>query len=242
MTAPAGYFVSDLHLFASRSQGERHLTAIHRLSRQAQTFVLGGDIFDFKWSRLRCIDSTVAAAAACLAEMAEHSPSCQFHMVLGNHDHHPQFIRELELLDARYANLQWHPYHLRLGGDMFLHGDAADGDATVARLHRARNKPARHHRGPAAHWVYDTCVRAGLHRPVPLLAYPKRRTARQLLRYLGEVGHGPETGVEHVYFGHTHRAISGYRCGGVAFHNGGAPIQGVPFRIVPLEHGLARAA
>lgn len=242
MTSHRVYFVSDLHLFAQRSQGEDHLSAIQKLSQNADTFVLGGDIFDFQWTTLRTIDATIAAAADWLQRLAEGSPNCQFHLLLGNHDHHDEFVAHLRLLEQAHANLSWHPYYLRLGDSLFLHGDAADGDATHTTLEESRRRHRKRKRGVTANWLYDMFVRAGLHRPVPVLVYPKRRTARRLLAYLDEIGHGRASGVAHVYFGHTHRALNGYQYGGVAFHNGGAPMQGVDFRIVPARVSTRRAA
>ena len=46
------YFVSDLHLFANRSNAHRYLEEIALAASQAEVFVLGGDIFDFRWSRI----------------------------------------------------------------------------------------------------------------------------------------------------------------------------------------------
>ena len=69
----------------------------------------------------------------------------------------------------------------------------------------------------------------------PVKAYPRRGAARRLLGYLKEKGQGGETGVQNVYFGHTHRAVHDYGLDGVKFHNGGAPIHGVPFRIVQAD-------
>jgi UDP-2,3-diacylglucosamine hydrolase len=62
------------------------------------------------------------------------------------------------------------------------------------------------------------------------------------LNYIDQIGHGPASGVEHVYFGHTHRELNNYRYGGVSFHNGGAPMHGVPFRIVAAGKVILTAA
>ncbi len=71
-----------------------------------------------------------------------------------------------------------------------------------------------------------------LHRSVPHLVYAKRIVVRRILKYLESVGQGPGNGVRNVYFGHTHRRMSNYRYRGLAFHNGGAPIKGMKFRII----------
>lgn len=243
MTTPRIYFVSDLHLFTRRSLAERYFDEIQSRSREADAFVLGGDIFDFQWTTLESIDATVAAASQWLAELAAASPNCQFHLLLGNHDHHGEFIDRLDGLDRGHANFSWHPYYVRMGNSLFLHGDAADGGGCPQKLERRRvRKPVTKKRGVTANWLYDMFVRAGLHRPVPVIAYPKGRTAKRLLNYMAQIGHGPESGVEHVYFGHTHRELDNYRYGGIAFHNGGAPMQGVPFRIVAAGNVIMSVA
>ena len=59
------YFVSDLHMYSSRSQEERYLKEIERKAAHADQFVLGGDIFDFRWSTMDSHEETVAGAADC---------------------------------------------------------------------------------------------------------------------------------------------------------------------------------
>ena len=120
------------------------------------------------------------------------------------------------------------------GGErVFLHGDGAMRRMTPERLLRFRSRwlelrpPGRLHRR-----AYDLLFRSGLHRPIPYLVYPKRRVARRLRRYLEHHGQGPHTGVRNVYFGHTHRRMSNYHYHGLAFHNGGAPLKGMKFRII----------
>jgi len=90
----------------------------------------------------------------------------------------------------------------------------------------------RKKRGRVASRMYDMAIAARLHKPLPKLAYRKWLVARRILTYLDDVGQGPLEGVRHVYFGHTHSTMSGYRYGGLIFHNGGTPIKGMKFRIL----------
>ena len=236
MVQKSAYFVSDLHMFARRSNAQAHTAAIHDHARQAHTFVLGGDIFDFRWSTVGGLSQTVGAAANWLDDLVRAAPACRFHFLLGNHDHHDAMIGQLMELEGDHENLWWDPYLVRLGDSVFLHGDAADGDGTHTRLVQSRQGDNHHRRrGAAASIAYDAVLKTRIHRTIPVVAYPKKRTARRLLGYLDEVGHGRETGVQNVYFGHTHRAVHNYGLQGVKFHNGGAPIHGVPFRIVRAE-------
>ena len=86
--------------------------------------------------------------------------------------------------------------------------------------------------GKFSRGAYEVVHRARLHQPLAFLLHRKRRVARRILNYLDHLGEGPETGVRHVYFGHIHRRMFNYRYRGVTFHNCGAPIAGLRFRIL----------
>ena len=228
------YFISDLHLFARRSEAPRYLEAIRRRAALAETFVLGGDIFDFRWSTQATSGEAVEAAVAWLEQLTGECPGCHFHYLLGNHDYNDAFIRRLTELAPSVPNLSWHKFYLRLGSALFLHGDAADRRRTTPQtLAVARDRwLLDQRRGRFHHRMYDLAVRAGLHRPLPYLVHPKRRVARRIIAYLEHIGEGPQSGVRHIYFGHIHRRMSDYRYGGLTFHNGGAPIHGQRFHII----------
>ena len=72
-------FVSDLHLFANRSRGARHLDAIRKTAERSKLCVLGGDIFDFKWSTLPSDGHSVDEALRWLHELAVSVPGCRVH-------------------------------------------------------------------------------------------------------------------------------------------------------------------
>jgi UDP-2,3-diacylglucosamine hydrolase len=230
------YFVSDLHLFSRRSLAARHEPAMHLASSRARQFVLGGDIFDFRWSTLGSTEATVQAAVRWLDNLVASHSRCDFHFVLGNHDCNRRFVAALETYSATRPNLTVHPYYLRLGRSIFLHGDVADRPRMCPqRLHRRRQRWARdERRGALRHMLYDLAMQAHLHRVVGQVAHPKRRVAQRILGYLQRIGHGPGSGLANVYFGHTHAALADYRHGGLAFHNGGAPMPGLNFRIVEV--------
>ena len=178
---------------------------------EADTFILGGDIFDFVWTTHGTIAETVDEAVRWLETLVVDAPHCQFHFLLGNHDCHGPFVKRLAALEASARNFCWHPFFLRLGDTVFLHGDVADRSMDEEDL---ANRRARHDqmkkKGPWMHLLYDLVVFARLHNTACLLAYPKILVARRILAYLGRIGHGPRTGVQHVYFGHTHVPMSHY--------------------------------
>jgi UDP-2,3-diacylglucosamine hydrolase len=239
MTMPhsKSHFVSDLHLFSRRSQAPRHVAALHQAAAKAETFVLGGDIFDFRWSTFSTSEETVRHAVRWLDDLVASHPRCDFHFVQGNHDCNRRFVCALETYSATRPNLTLHPYFLRLGKSVFLHGDAADHPSMCdQRLKKRREHWSRDEsRSQVRHVLYDLAVSARLHRLARQVVHPRRRVVHRILGYLERIGQGRQSGVEHVYFGHTHDALHRYRHGGVTFHNPGAPIAGLQFRIIETE-------
>jgi UDP-2,3-diacylglucosamine hydrolase len=229
------YFVSDLHLLANRSEAHRYLTEIADAASHADAFVLGGDIFDFQWSRMPILKS-VERGAQWLELLTGLCPGCQFHLVLGNHDYHRAFIDRLETMEQSIANLAWHRYYVRLGNSIFLHGDVANKEMDARKLTLSREKWLdRRRRGPFASMLYDVAVMTQLHKPMPHLLFNKRIVVRRIFKYLESIHEGPGNGVTDVYFGHTHKRLSAYEYRGLTFHNGGAPIKGMKFRIVEAK-------
>ncbi|MCS7305528.1 MAG: metallophosphoesterase [Thermoguttaceae bacterium] len=229
------FFVSDLHLLARRSQADRYWERLERAISQASRFVLGGDIFDFRWATTRDIGLAVQEAIGWLERLVQQHPDCQFHLVLGNHDHHWAFLCRLDGLAEKYANFRWHPYYLRLGEHIFLHGDVAERKMGPEKLAIFRVRwHYRPRRGRLMSQLYEFWMASRLPRALGPLVYPKWRVARRILAYLRRIGHGPEQGVRHVYFGHIHRGFSGYRYRGLVFHNTGPAVRGHRFRLLEV--------
>jgi UDP-2,3-diacylglucosamine hydrolase len=231
-------FVSDLHLFSARSRAGEYMEVLHRRARQSSHMVLGGDLFDFKWSTLDDVGLTCDAAISWLEELLEVGTACKFILLLGNHDDHPQLVERLMALSLRQPRFHWERYWCQMGDVVFLHGDAANPFATARRL-RAARMAVQHHRrrGMLMNALYTGTVRLRLHVIGARMVFPNRLVARRLARYLGEEGIGPGSGVRRVYFGHTHLAMAGFQHGGMTFYNGGAPIAGLTFEV--LDVGVA---
>lgn len=229
------FLVADLHLFSRRSLASRHQEAIEQAVKEADTFILGGDIFDFRWSHWPSPEDTAKAAKAWLQDLIALNPACQFHYVVGNHDHHPAMQQVLDSMAVSSENFQWEPYHLRIGDAFFLHGDAADPGMTPEGLRSKRARFAKH--GRPARWqdqVYQLAVACRLHVAVSRLWYPTTRVTRQLHDYLAQLPSEDTAGVKHVYFGHTHLALRDQPWKERFYHNGGAPMSGLRFEILPV--------
>ncbi len=236
------YFVSDLHLFARRSQADKYMSQMEAAAEEAGFFVLGGDIFDFKWSTLPSFDATVEAAIQWLDRLVERCPRTQFHFLLGNHDSHPRFVERLSEWAKGQPRFEWHHEYLRLGNAIFLHGDVVDRPMTTQQLlaHRQRASHRKRIRSRGMHQLYDLAITARLHVMAAWAVHRKDRVADRILYYLNSIGEGPESGVSQVFFGHTHVPLRAYQYGGLTFQNGGAPMRGIPFAILPFElpHGV----
>ena len=97
-------FVSDLHLFSQRSRAEDHVPAMRRAAEEADLFVLAGDTFDYKWAHQPCPDSFAGAAKDWLADLADGRSDCRFHLLLGNHDHHPALMTRLDFCGRAFQS------------------------------------------------------------------------------------------------------------------------------------------
>lgn len=240
MTARKAYFLSDLHLFANRSSADSMQPTILRSAEKADALILGGDIFDFRWSRWKDQARTIQESIRWLEDLLTVNPECQIHYLLGNHDASHAFVEQLTQLSQIYANLEWHPHLMRLHNSVFLHGDIIDAKLPFSddfhhRLDQLRKR--KDERAPPAqfrHTLYDAAVKARVHRLVATVANPKTRVLERVSDYLNWAGHGPVSGVEDVYFGHTHCRLEGEFYAGMRFHNPGATIKGMDFRMIEI--------
>ena len=97
-----GLFLSDLHLFSRRSIGQWHWDRNADVIAAAKSIVLGGDMFDFRWSQLGSLDASLDAAAAWLEKAIALNPSASWMYLLGNHDCHPRMQALLSSISDQY--------------------------------------------------------------------------------------------------------------------------------------------
>jgi UDP-2,3-diacylglucosamine hydrolase len=226
------YFVSDLHLFSRRSTGDEFLPELKEKVRNAHTIVLGGDIFDFKWSTHGSAERSCVRACDWIDDLLRENDQCEFHYILGNHDSNPLFVNHLKDFAGHHELFFWHRYFARLDHCLFLHGDIADGSLDHAVLDSRRAKLERKQRKLKAwHVAYDMAIHARLHR-LAILSIRELVVLQRVSDYARQIGHGKDAGVTDVYFGHTHMDLDGVEHHGMRFHNGGAAIRGLQFRIV----------
>lgn len=230
------HFISDLHLFCRRSVANQYVSEFKLAASKSHTFVFGGDIFDFKWSRVGNLEESVDAAQRWVEEFIHPNPDCEFHYVLGNHDCCGPFVERLYELETRATNFSVHPYTLRIGSTIFLHGDVCDKLTTQETIVKNRASWATETpRGNIANAFYDVAIAFGLHKILANGMNPPAKTIEKLLFYLDQIGQGADTGISDVYFGHTHAQLLDYEFKGIRFHNGGAPIKGLKFKMLELR-------
>lgn len=227
------YTVSDLHLFCRRSLADRHMDRIAQAAAKADAFVFNGDIFDFRWSIFANTAETARESVRWLEKFVQARPECQFHYVLGNHDHVQAFMDEMHELAERTHNLSWDPYYVKIGNALFLHGDCTVWKMTARDLEEFRRgwldeEP----RGEFVNRIYDMAFRTRTHCAVSKMFFPRARVIQRMAHYLDDIGEGVGSATKRVYFGHTHLAIDGHEHRGQLFYNGGAPMPGLSFRVM----------
>lgn len=238
--APSGLqrcvFASDLHQFSRRSQQHRFEQLLRDAVTKVDRLVLGGDIFDFKWSTLGSHRATIDAAISWLDELAQLNSSCRIDYVLGNHDFDHDLMEGLKELSSSRPGFEWHPYWLQLGECLFLHGDVADRRMSHEGLQRKRQAWSSHKKPhPLRHDLYEWALHFRLHKVPSLLVHHPRLVARRLVYYLDRHPEIDRNQVRRIYFGHTHVEIDGLEFAGIRFFNGGAPIRNNSFRLVHLD-------
>jgi UDP-2,3-diacylglucosamine pyrophosphatase LpxH len=235
------WFVSDLHLFSRRSSAPFFEELIRSAVIRSHTFVLGGDIFDFRWSTQLSKGQAIDDSIAWLKRLIDTNTDCKFHYLLGNHDCHPEFVEALQRLAETTPQLSWHRHLLRIDQNVFLHGDIVDARVLPGEAHHqildARRLISENRKPPTAlsHAIYDAAIQARVHRLVVQLAKRKELVLQRLTSYLQAHSQDRESGVSQVYFGHTHRKLNAVPYAGMRFYNPGAAIKGLPFQLMEVH-------
>ncbi len=228
--------VSDLHIFSKRSLWQDHMREIRRAAAESEVFVLNGDIFDFNWTTLPTVEETAEEAVKWLHDLTHEFSSCDFHYVMGNHDCVREFLDVLPGLCDGTRNLCVHEDFFKLGDCVFLHGDVGRYEMTPEGLALYRAKWGKDKkRGLIWHAIHDVAYALNIHTAIYRRAFPMPRTADHILFYLKHLPPAVLDGTKHVYFGHTHIPIDDYEYQGLHFHNCGAPLKNVKFRMFRFE-------
>ncbi len=228
-----GVFVSDLHVFSGRSKGESLPSELQGTYPDSDLLVLGGDIFDFKWSALGESGTLQAAEKWLLTLLEQWRGEVVF--LAGNHDCLPRFFGILSQISHRCERFTWHRHHLLLGDSVFLHGDVLDAGHDLSKLDSYRDKfhpmssPSKLSRR-----AYGAIVAMRIHRMAPKLRHRELQTCQKLLGLLPQLVNMPSK-VRRVFFGHTHVAVAGREFKGVKFYNPGAAVRHITFKPIQFD-------
>jgi len=225
-----GLVLSDLHLFATRSDGSALFDSLQPQLTRIQVLVLNGDTFDFRWSQFPDHEATIQAALRWLNDLLGRLPQCDVHFVLGNHDCLSAFTQRLLSLAETHPRFRWHDKWLQLGDSLFLHGDCAQQQMDARGLERYRaGWREDQQRGTLASQIYTCADRLGLTSLAHRWRFPRRRTLERIAYYLDRAYPDWRRETRHCYFGHTHLPFSGTIHQRICFHNTGSAIRGMTF-------------
>lgn len=225
-----GLVISDLHLFSRRSRAEGLLAEMEEQIASAEELVLNGDVFDFRWSVLPDMRTTTDAALEWLNTLIEKRSGKPIHYLLGNHDCVTCFTEKLSDFAEARPSLQCHPSFLRIGNNLFLHGDCANHRMDSEGHRRFRDAWSKDkQRGAIGRLFYDAADAVGASGKVHDLWFPLHDTVRRVAHYLDHILPDWREEIGHCYFGHTHLPFTGHRHDGVMFHNTGSAIREMEF-------------
>ena len=243
-------FISDLHLFSSRCNYERHEATIRRAVEASDVCVWGGDLFDFCWSRIGGGDVSRKAAIDWLEAWRAEFPEKTFVYLTGNHDAQAAFRESLD---------QWARPHTQPENLSPSDTDGDNSDSTGAAQHvRLPMRPGSVYVGLDAIRLADTLMVHGdvieggrnsvgldqyrnrwAHEPATSPAnlqnglYDAAVTVR-LLHWARQQPDWMHHNIGQVVFGHTHRCLRGVHVAGIDFYNAGAAVKHVKFEPVVL--------
>ena len=226
-----GFVVSDMHMFSQRSTSARELPVVEQKIAASDVVVFNGDIFDFRWNCLGSISEAVVRAAEWLEGLLRQHPKTVFYFICGNHDSLPAFRSRLTELASKYPNLHWHPYYIRTGPHLFLHGDVVDSSKYRQSLDEYRRSfHGNGHQGLMMNLLYRLLIASQLHKII-FFVHKKERIAPVVLEYLRAEPDEVLDGVRNIFLGHTHVPFEDYVHEGISFHNSGSMIRGLPSRL-----------
>ncbi len=225
-----GVVVSDLHMFARRSNAHILMSQIKSVLSKSDMLVLNGDTFDFRWSTLPSIDETIKEAVDWIDGLARSYPECQVRVVCGNHDCRADYLFALEELTNQNSSVTWHEHFTHVDNLLFLHGDCDSRHTRLDKIaHWSEPYPTSKKVTHALGLMYDKVNQTGLTSLAQRLANPPKRVTKKVYGYISEVAPEVMDKVQHVYFGHSHVPFSYYEYNGLFFHNTGCAVHSAEF-------------
>jgi len=231
MKKQSGFVLSDLHLFAGRSNGHALFDSVRNKIEAADVLVLNGDTFDFRWSHFPTEEKTIAEAIRWLVGLIDRLKVDQhLYFLQGNHDCHSTFTELLVDLSVSENRFIVEDRNLILGNKLFLHGDGANWKMDQAALDKFREQWSRDRpRGRFAARAYHLVDAAGISKAFHRVYFPIEKTIQRITFHLDQVQPDWRDEIEAVYFGHTHCPFENFEKDEISFFNTGSAIRGMGF-------------
>ena len=232
-----GCFISDLHLLSTRSVGARLWQDFRGELLRCNLLVLGGDIFDFRWSRHEELTHSLSEVSNWLEDLLEQYPNLRVAYVLGNHDCLLSSQPEFHRFSNTFSQFTWEEHQFGIGDQLFLHGDILDAGYNLTQLsdYRQRFIDDRRTRGRLANRLYDAVIATRLHRFPSRVLHPPWLVARKLSRFLEGNLSFQLNNLNQIYMGHTHLPFQGESFQQQTFFNAGSGIRHLQFAPCFLE-------
>ncbi len=230
-----GFVVSDLHLFARRSDFGSCEAQFRESVAAADVLVLNGDTFDFRWSVHGKLAPSVRQARTWLDVLLADNPKLRVFYLMGNRDAVQPLVEQLDQLSAAHERFSWHANAVRMGRLLFLHGDLwLCKDGTLGTRTYATKEIVW---DPIIRFFHRGYLATAIHHFIAGVFHPEPDVPRLAAR-LQECGAELIDGVTDVYFGHTHTGALDQQCEGRIYHNTGTAIFGLAF--LPVEFQVTK--
>jgi UDP-2,3-diacylglucosamine pyrophosphatase LpxH len=230
-----GYVVSDLHIFGCSSLYKHYLPDFYRAVSEHPVIVLNGDTFDFKRSCYRSAAETTTHALRWVDELIERWPNTTFYYLVGNHDCQRSLVDGILALSRTRGNISLHYSRVRVGTNLFLHGDALDLTTPSSSLDSIRHRYSTAEPSVASKIFAEIVTRLRFN-AVEYVRHNTQSDVERIMRHLKSTCPEELDNIRTVYFGHTHVPFKDFEWEGITFNNTGSLIRGL--RWMPQEFDL----
>ena len=232
-----GVVVSDLHMFARRSNAHELMGRIENVIAKSDMLVLNGDTFDFRWTTLPSIGHTIKEAVDWIHGLTQRFPECRIQVICGNHDCREEYLFALEDLASKNASVSWHEHFFRKDNLLFLHGDCDARHTRVDKIvHWSEPYQTTKKVSHVLALAYDQANKTGLTGFAQKLASPPHKASKKVFSYMNETAPDILEKVNHVYFGHSHVPFTYFEYNGLYFHNTGCAVSSAEFNPIHFRY------
>ena len=232
-----GVVVSDLHMFARRSNAHTLMGQIENVISKSDMLVLNGDTFDFRWTTLPTVDHTIKEAVDWIEGLTQRFPNCGRSGCLRQSRLPEEYLFALENLAGKNPSITWHEHFMHMDNLLFLHGDCDTRHTRVDKfVHWSEPYQTSKKVSHALALVYDQVNRTGFTSMAQRLASPPQKASKKVFGYMSEVAPDILKKVKHVYFGHSHVPFTYFEYNGLYFHNTGCAVSSAEFNPIHFRY------